>query len=95
MEVNPINAAGSATSVATASGSAQETLQKVVAATRALNASDVDREFSVARDPQTHKFVVLVRDRSTGDVIDQLPPESVLKMTSQLNIQKTTGEQSE
>lgn len=65
-------------------------------AVRLLNSiSDTDREFSVARDPQTQKFVILVRDRETGTTLDQFPPEDILKMVSQMDSIKPKGEQSE
>jgi hypothetical protein len=54
----------------------------VVRQLRALNVND--REFTVVRDPESHKFVVHVIDRSTGVVLDQFPPEKILKMLSQL-----------
>jgi uncharacterized FlaG/YvyC family protein len=47
-----------------------------------LNISD--REFAVVRDPASHRFVVHVMDRGTGTVLDQFPPETILKMLSDL-----------
>ena len=96
MDVSPINGAASATGSAAASQSRDETLQKAAVAVRFLNSvSDTDREFSVTRDPQTQKFVVIVRDRSTGTLIDQFPPEDILKMVSQSDLVKPKGEQIE
>jgi uncharacterized FlaG/YvyC family protein len=93
MDVSPINGAAPATGSAAASQSRDEILQKAAVAVRFLNSvSDTDREFSVARDPQTQKFVVIVRDRTTGTAIDQFPPEDILKMVSQMNSIKTKGE---
>ena len=60
---------------------------------RQLSALDLgDREFTVVRDPDSHRFVVHVVDRSTGAVLDQFPPETILKMLSQLQSFKTSQE---
>ena len=96
MEVSPLSGAGSATGSTAASQSRDEALQKAAVAVRFLNSvSDTDREFSVARDPQTQRFVIIVRDRATGTAIDQFPPEDVLKMMSQMDSIKTKGESTE
>ena len=55
-----------------------------VTTVRTLNAQNIaDREFAVVRDPESQKFVIRVIDRTTGDVIDQFPPEDILKLLSQ------------
>jgi len=96
MNVSPINSLAPATGPSVPNRSKDETLQQVAVAVRFLNSvSDTDREFSVARDPQTNKFVIIVRDRATGTLLDQLPPEDVLKMMSQINAAKPRGEQTE
>jgi uncharacterized FlaG/YvyC family protein len=72
-------------------------LRNAFAAVRKLNNLDIaDREFSVVRDPASHRFVVVVLDRSTGTVLDQFPPEDILKMLTQLSPDGTeqTGETS-
>jgi uncharacterized FlaG/YvyC family protein len=64
-----------------------ESLRNALTTVRTLNGFDIaDREFSVVRDPQSHKFVIRVIDRATGDVIDQFPPEDILKMLSQFEL---------
>jgi uncharacterized FlaG/YvyC family protein len=96
MDVSLINGAAPATGSSAASQARDETLQKAAVAVRLLNSvSDTDREFSVARDPQTQKFVIIVRDRATGTAIDQFPPEDVLKMLSQMDSIKPKGESTE
>jgi uncharacterized FlaG/YvyC family protein len=53
---------------------------------RTLNSRNIpDREFAIVRDPASHRFVVQVLDRTTGDVIDQFPPEDILKFLSQFD----------
>jgi hypothetical protein len=54
-------------------------------AARKLNNLQISgREYSVIRDPQSQKFVVVVLDERTGTVLDQFPPEEILKMLQQL-----------
>jgi uncharacterized FlaG/YvyC family protein len=87
MDVSPINSV--ATAAGASSASSTDVLQRAVTAVRGLNNLGLsDREFAVTRDPQTHRFVVVVLDRGTGAVLDQFPPEDVLKMLSNLSSQK-------
>jgi uncharacterized FlaG/YvyC family protein len=57
--------------------------QAVVAAVRALNKSELlggDRELLFTRDSQTQKMVIQIVDSKSGDVVDQIPPEQVLRL---------------
>ena len=88
MEVPPIGAADlSGSSTARHSDSVQsESLRNAFTAARQLNSLNIaDREFSVVRDPQSHRFVVVVVERSTGTVLDQFPAENILRMLSQVS----------
>jgi uncharacterized FlaG/YvyC family protein len=61
-----------------------EPLRNAMSTVRTLNSLNIpDREFAVVRDPQSQKFVIRVVDRTTGDVIDQFPPEDILNLVSQ------------
>jgi uncharacterized FlaG/YvyC family protein len=61
-------------------------LRTTLGAVRQLNNLDIaDREFAVVRDPASQRFVVQVVDKSSGTVIDQFPPEDILKMLAQLS----------
>jgi len=88
MEVPPlsrIDAAGSRTQEKSGLDGS-EALRNAFATVRNLNAQEFpDREFAIVRDPQSQKFVIHVINRVTGDVIDQFPPEDILKMLSQFN----------
>ena len=54
-------------------------------AARKLNSLGiVNREFAVIRDPDTNRFVVVVREGSSGTVLDQFPAESILRMLEQV-----------
>lgn len=60
-------------------------------AARKLNSLQiVGREYSVVRDPESHRFVVVVLDDKTGTVLDQFPPEQILKMLEQLSAFNTS-----
>ena len=85
MEIGPVGPTGNRVLADgnTQSGQTENTQAfRLVRQLRDLNIAD--REFDVVRDPASHRFVVRVVERSTGTVLDQFPPESVLKMISQL-----------
>jgi hypothetical protein len=55
-------------------------------AARKLNALQITgREFTVVRDAASQRFVLRVVDSQTGAVLDQFPPEDILKMLAQLS----------
>jgi hypothetical protein len=41
-------------------------------------ATETNPEFQVVRDPDTHEFVIFVRDRATDSVEFQLPAEDIV-----------------
>ena len=60
--------------------------QAMIAAVRALNKSELlgsGRELKFTRDTQTQKMVIQIVDKS-GDVVDQIPPEEVLRIMANL-----------
>ena len=63
-------------------------LQKqVTTAVRALNESGMygqDRELQFARDPGTKTMVIKVVQQQTGEVVEQIPPEEVLRAAEAL-----------
>jgi FlaG protein len=88
MEVPPVNGIDGAARRAydQSSPEANDGLRNAFATVRNLNAQNIpDREFAVVRDPDSQRFVIHVIDRVTGDVIDQFPPEDILKMLWQFN----------
>jgi uncharacterized FlaG/YvyC family protein len=71
-----------------------EVLRNAFATVRTLNARNVpDREFAIVRDPESHRFVIRVMDRATGDVVDQFPPEDILKMLSQFDLSNEANQE--
>ena len=61
--------------------------RQVVQAVKALNKSEMfgeDTGLDFQRDPDTRRMVVKVVNRTTGDVISQIPPEYVLRLAENL-----------
>ena len=72
---------------ASAETSQSQLLRGAATAARALNDLNIaDREFKVVRDPTSQRFVIVVLEQSTGAVLDQYPPESVVKMLNQQSV---------
>ena len=69
-------------------------LKQVATAVRALNQSGLygqDRELQFARDPGTKTMVIKVVQQQTGEVIEQIPPEEVLRAAAALTqMEKST-----
>ena len=60
--------------------------REVVQAVKALNKAEPfgdGRELTYSIDRRTHRIVTRVVDRSTGDVVSQLPAEYVLRMAEE------------
>jgi uncharacterized FlaG/YvyC family protein len=67
-----------------------ENMRTVVAAVQALNKTEMlgtDRELQFARDEVTKRPVIRILSRSTGEVIDQIPSEQVLRMLADIGNQ--------
>jgi uncharacterized FlaG/YvyC family protein len=91
MDIRPVNSAGSTAILNTATASTPNNndvpARQVIAAVHEVNKSELlgeGRQVSFTRDPDTHKPVIQIIDQSTGEVLDQLPPESFLKLAEQL-----------
>ena len=95
MQISPISGSSGAAGAGQSGTAAFESLRTAFAAASRLNSLSIeDREFAVVRDPGSNRFVIVMRDKSTGTVLDQFPPEDILKMLSQLSPAgaKQTGE---
>ena len=61
--------------------------RQVVAAIQELNKSEwlgQDRELMYKRDQKTGRLVIQIRDRQTGDIVDQIPPEAIVRLVTEL-----------
>jgi uncharacterized FlaG/YvyC family protein len=69
--------------------------RQIVTAIRGLNKSEMlgqDRQLAFVRDAETQRPVIQIVDRNTGDVIDQIPPEMVLRLEQELKQKKGESE---
>ena len=91
MEIGPINRSSSSGAgvAAVADATQRSALRDVSTAVRRLNNLNLgDRAFTVAWNSEGHRYVVLVSDKGTGALLDQIPAENIVKMLSQLVAQK-------
>jgi uncharacterized FlaG/YvyC family protein len=61
--------------------------RQVVQAVKALNKTEMfgsDNGLEFQRDPESKRWVVKVVNRTTGDVVSQIPPEYVLRLADDL-----------
>ncbi|MCZ2148351.1 MAG: flagellar protein FlaG [Bryobacterales bacterium] len=62
--------------------------RELIQAVRALNGAEVfgqNEELTFQLDRDTHRPVLRIVDRKTGEVLKQVPPESVLRWARRLN----------
>jgi uncharacterized FlaG/YvyC family protein len=88
MEIHSLYGVSQTTPIDPASKSREDVdaQQAMIAAVRALNKSELlgsGRELKFTRDTQTQKMVIQIVDKS-GDVVDQIPPEEVLRIMANL-----------
>jgi uncharacterized FlaG/YvyC family protein len=95
MEITPVSQRPQAPTDATLRPSAStELMRATVAAVRALNRPELlgeDRELLFARDSETRKPIVKIVSRKTGEVLEQMPPEGVLRIMAELEKQGSGG----
>lgn len=89
MQIGSVNSLMPAPPVDPTSANNQEPAQvrQVATAVRALNQSGMygqDRELQFAKDPGTKTMVIKVVQQQTGEVIEQIPPEEVLRAAEAL-----------
>jgi len=89
MEIGPTSRVDMGAPVASFSASQdwQMNDRQVVAAIQWLKQTDWladDRELMYKRDPKTGRLVIQILDRQSRDVIDQIPPESILRLVTEL-----------
>lgn len=89
MEIPPVNSAtsGAVVSAPTPTADSDVPSRELVAAVRQINKAELmgeGRELTFTRDPETRQRVIQIIEQSTGEVVDQLPPETVLRLAQQL-----------
>jgi uncharacterized FlaG/YvyC family protein len=93
MEIGPLNRVSSSPLIYASPVLKEEPAktQEIVMAVRALNRSEFagkDRHWTFQSDPKTHQVVVRIVDRTSGDVIDQIPNDQVLRLAAELKRQE-------
>jgi len=89
MQIGSVNSLTPAPPVDPTPAAKQEMMlqKQVTTAVRALNQSGMygqDRELQFARDPGTKTMVIKVVQQQTGEVVEQIPPEEVLRAAAAL-----------
>ena len=82
----PVSAVRQATSDETNRNAARDETRKVAAAVHKLNEVDYSgpsRELTIRLDPKTQRPTVRIVDKKTGEVVQQIPPEYVLRMAEE------------
>ena len=84
MQIGPVNSLTPAPAVDPTPVANQDPtfLKQVATAVRAINQSELygqDRELQFARDPSTKTMIIKVVQQATGEVLEQIPPEEVLR----------------
>ena len=65
----------------------------LIAAVQAANKSELfghDRELSFTRDTDTRRMLIQIKDRQTGEVVQQIPPKELLELVKTLRQQADT-----
>ncbi len=87
--VNPIQGAGQAMATAIAPMPPERTAEQreIIQAIKAVNATEMfgqNSELTFVLDRQTHRPLVRIVDRKTNELIQQIPPEYLLRMAEDL-----------
>jgi flagellar protein FlaG len=95
MEITPRQFPTAALPIGAEANSGQN--RDIARATKILNQEGVagpGREFSFSVDPKTKLAIVRIVDASTGELIDQLPSDSILQVAQQIDELRSTNRKS-
>ena len=89
MDIRPVHAmaAGNPVSNPAATPDNEIPVRQVVTAVREINKSELmgqGRQLTFTRDPETHRPIIQIIDKESGEIVDQLPAETVLNLAKQL-----------
>lgn len=82
MQIDPLSSLNALPGVEPVRNEDPASTRQLATAVRALNQTGLygqDRQLQFARDPNTKAFVIQIVQSTTGEVIDQIPPETVLQ----------------
>lgn len=92
MQIDPLNSLNAVPAVEPVRNEDPSITRQLTTAVRALNQSGLfgqDRQLQFARDPDTKTVVIKIVQSNTGEIIDQIPPETVLQAFK--NLGQTEG----
>ena len=89
MDIRPVNSltGGNPVNNPAATPETEVPNRQLVTAVRDINKSELmgqGRQMTFARDPNTRRTIIQIVDKDTGEVVDQLPPETVLNLANRL-----------
>ena len=96
MSIGPVNNAGTTAPMNFAITDNNVPDRQIIGAVQQLNQSELmgqGRELSYRRDPKTGHFVIQIVRRDTGAVVDQIPPEVLLRLQAEFQ-QELQGKES-
>jgi len=82
MQIDPLNSLKAAPAIEPVRNEDPAISRQLATAVRALNQSELygqDRQLQFARDPETKRVVIKIVQSNTGEVIDEIPPETVFQ----------------
>jgi len=85
MDIPRVDSMGVSTSVSapTPTNENDVPVRQLVTAVHEINKSELmgeGRQLTFTRDPETRKPVIQIVDQSTGEILDQIPPETILQL---------------
>ena len=95
MEINPLYGISLTAPVDPTPKSLQDVAtRQIVSAVQALNKSELfgeNRQLQFTRDNATHRVIIKITNPKTGEIIDQIPPETILRMLADLPVNQEKG----
>lgn len=95
MEINPLSGINLLVPVDPTPKTQQDAAtRQIVSAVQALNKSELfgeNRQLQFTRDNDTHRVIIKITNPKTGEIIDQIPPETVLHLLSDLPVGRNNG----
>lgn len=82
MEVEPIGRGIPVAGLDAITRTAEAAGPALISAVRSANRAELfghDRELAFARDNETRKLIIQIKDRQSGEVLQQIPPQTLLE----------------
>jgi len=96
MQIDPLSSLSAAPAIEPVRNEDPAVTRQLATAVRAINESGLygqDRQLQFSRDPGTKMMVIKIVQPNTGEVIDQIPPETVLRAFESLEQLQTKESQ--